>query len=185
MLFLCSLSGKCVKLPYGLGAIRCGGGPRAAQEPSTLPGAARGCTGGGGPASLPACISPAPPHQSSPTLPPPGPAVAPGWPSHQPPGTSPSSSPGGPLPTPSLPRQLASYGCPAARAPWVTHSSPHPERPEQQTLSLPESGGRGLRSGCGGPTLVFAGGHLASAPSPPAASALSHACPLQDTAAWG
>lgn len=119
MLFLCSLSGKCVKLPYGLGAIRCGGGPQAARSPAPCL-EQRGCTGGRRRPSLSTCVHPARHHPIRAARPclPPGPARG-SWLAEPPaPGDLALFKPR-PLPTPSLPRQLASYGCPAARAPWV------------------------------------------------------------------
>lgn len=105
----------------------------------------------GGPASLPACIQPGT------------------TPSEQPDPASPldqqwllagrATSPRGPRPL-QAPAAAHPISAQTACLIWMSscpsplggqHSSPHPERPEQQTFSLPESGGRGLRSGCGGP----------------------------------
>ena len=127
-------------------------GSAGGQEPSTLPGAARvhWWPSEAQPLYLRAS-SPAPPHQSSPTLSPP-------W-------TSEwllagrATSPRGPRPL-QAPAAAHPISAQTACLIWMSscpsplggqHSSPHPERPEQQTFSLPESGGRGLRSGCGGP----------------------------------
>ena len=127
------------------------GGPQAARSPAPCL-ARRGYAGGrGDPASLPACIQPGttPSEQPDPASPP-DQHVAPDWPPHQPPRPRPLQAPAAARPVSAqTPCIVWMSSCPSPLD--GQNLSPYPERPQQQTLSLPESGGRGLRSGCGGP----------------------------------
>lgn len=183
--FLCSLSGKCVKLPYGLGAIRGVVVRRrpGAQHPAWS--SAGALVAVGGPASLPACIQPAPPHQSSPTscLP-----LTSAWLL-----AGRATSPRGPR---LFKSSAAAHPISAQTACLIWMSSclsPLGGQHCYRTLSAQNSrrlvsqslGGRGLRLGVG-PHPGLRGWAPCLRTQPPAASALSHAVPsLRTRHAWG